>query len=224
MKKNPSTSIELPATAPSMKQRAQRAFTLIELLVVIAIIAILASMLLPSLQKARLQAQSTACLNFQKQQMLAYINYATDYNDIIAAFRPRLVENNYLPMAAGVTFAGNLGEYGHCPSYPTRPTSWTADITIGNNWYTYYGGSYGITGLPDGYVKMSRVKTPSKSVFIGDTTGISGWAALGSLLFKEPVEVGRRHNNGGNAAFIDGHVSGVKPLGLGTEFYIDFRQ
>ncbi len=66
------------------------AFTLVELLVVIGIIAVLISILLPSLNKARMAAQSAQCLSNLRQCALGFQLYANDNRNVIAVNRTRL--------------------------------------------------------------------------------------------------------------------------------------
>lgn len=62
----------------SIPSASPRAFTLVELLVVIAIIGVLISILLPSLSKARKQADKVACASNLRQMYLAMQIYSTD--------------------------------------------------------------------------------------------------------------------------------------------------
>ena len=63
-----------------MKKINKKGFTLIELLVVIAIIGILASMLLPTLAKAKKKANRMKCSSGQSQIAKTFLGYATDNN------------------------------------------------------------------------------------------------------------------------------------------------
>ncbi len=63
------------------KIRKRDGFTLIELLVVISIIALLIAILLPALGSARRLAQSTLCMNQEKQMGLAVAMYINDNDD-----------------------------------------------------------------------------------------------------------------------------------------------
>src|ERR1051325_3043255 len=64
--------------------KSKHGFTLIELLVTIAIIAVLASILLPSLARAKSQAWRTICLGNKHQLGRAWIMYSQDNSGVLA--------------------------------------------------------------------------------------------------------------------------------------------
>lgn len=79
-------------------------FTLIELLVVIAIIAILAAILFPVFAQAKAAAKATATLSNIKQQSLAQIMYAGDYDDVMVIGQSQGNQPGSYDLGGGLVF------------------------------------------------------------------------------------------------------------------------
>lgn len=185
----------------------RRGFTLIELLVVIAIIAILAAILFPVFARAREKARQSSCLSNTKQIMLANLQYAQDYDEM------------FIPGALPYASPSNANEwfeilqpYINNTQIMTCPSSRSYPQGYGWNYqnFGYYYNSHG-----SGWASaLADVPQPAETILIGDNPDAGQYGA-GSRYIYGPTQVSppsdgignvaRRHNEGANYGFCDGH-------------------
>lgn len=192
-----------------MKVNPRNAFTLIELLVVVAIIAILASILLPSLSRAKSFAKSSQCISNLRQWGLALHLYASDNNDWMP------------PEGSGNAISGGMGWYVALPrtlgvaTYPEMPwrTNAAAALTRspflcpsntnrsnGNNLFHYCLNLHiDEAGDSDHPVRLGTVPQPTRVVWLFDNGKKAARAQQNNVHTN-------LHRAGANISFIDGHV------------------
>ena len=230
----------------------KRVFTLIELLVVIAIIAILASMLLPSLNKARATAWKAACINISKQIGICDTLYANDYNDYLTAaimedgspwyklMKPYANDLFYrkgykdkskeaVPMCpASEREQGKIitSHGGSISPWTPMDLSWEYTFQCGGYMRSYMLGCKGWTEYYP-YVKRNQVRQPSKKITTMD--GYYYYCMFNGQTGWEDQVSGSvawsRHDNRGtyvNAQFVDGHVANFAFQPRTTDMYNTF--
>jgi prepilin-type N-terminal cleavage/methylation domain-containing protein/prepilin-type processing-associated H-X9-DG protein len=209
----------------------RKGFTLIELLVVIAIIAILAAILFPVFARAREKARQTSCLSNAKQLGLAFMMYASDYDETMVPMYQR-INGSYFqadPFISGSNFCYISG-YGYMWMWP-----WLVHPYV-KNVQSYYcpsdernrdrdgdgdidssGGSYGV---PEDFFNAAKTNADRPVFGLGYGPRLADIESPANLLMLceryagNPAYVlndqyynGRDdHNDGANITFFDGHA------------------
>lgn len=199
-------------------------FTLIELLVVIAIIALLAAILFPVFARARENARRSSCQSNLKQLCLGVIQYRQDYDE-------RFPVGYYYSSATATytTWGEEVQPYVKSGQIFKCPSSTNTVVYAGVNGLNGNANDYGINAaitqfwkpsgawdnsnlcIPNniGPVIESEIDEPVRTTLLID----ANYFAYGSHWKENQFGINKRHLEGYNVAFVDGHVKFLKTLG-----------
>ena len=215
--------------------KTRAGFTLIELLVVIAIISLLVSILLPSLQKAKLLAREIVCMANLRSMHWAWTLYLEDSRQVL----PYLINNGWRQGCTwhpdSITGMLALGGYMDGPlstldvDYAEPPDVWKCAVTISEpainglswsptpapTWYTY---NFSFRSDWQYTRKLVDKETLEQYILFGDQLG--SWSNLENYMHRH---VGPDQEAQGAIGCADGHVQKLVFLDHTDPWRGDFR-
>ena len=201
-----------------------RFFSLIELLVTICILAILVSLLLPVLQKSRIQARSIECAGHFKQLALGFSSYVTENEDYTPMEECTAYSTVWRERCAGKTGQAAISI---CTEYRTAVETYNRSVPESsrkdlNNpvhaWIktAFYTGNLNLNNL-----RIVRVRQPSRTGTIIDGSFKRGKHLTDTLNYDQ---AGWRHiRNATILSYVDGHVRTFSDIGSNYQIKDEFK-
>ena len=180
-------------------------FTLIELLVVIAIIGILASMLMPSLGRARSKAKSAVCINNLKSIGTGIMMYLDGNSEAFPVQKNGYqAEAWYTSNTLTTTTWGNYQPYIDMILESKDSFICPMSLTSGQESFRddYAFNAHLHNGNTGSIIKLSQVDNPVETMTNTDTN--YEW-----LQYNVPSRIQVRHYGKLNHIWVDGHVTSL---------------
>ncbi|NLO07657.1 MAG: prepilin-type N-terminal cleavage/methylation domain-containing protein [candidate division WS1 bacterium] len=202
-------ALDLP-THRGARGAARQAFTLIEIVVVLTIVLILSAMLFPVIETALSRAESTSCLSNMRNLGLAVRLYCDDYDEVLI---PAMLPH---PACYGICWDVTLQAYVRNRGLLLCPTDEYPRTVLGTLSEPH---SYGINleltevgGYMASSLAMFSIEEPAATILFCELEG-QRFATHGVRYSTGGLErvAGRRHGNGSNYTFVDGHAKWLQP-------------